>query len=238
MGTKVAEAPRPLKTASSSSLKQAPAKAAPAKTSPLQAEKPAGDQVRLSRGGQEVAPAGTSTLTQGLAANFGAPVPAATKPPTAQAVQPAQTAEAANNPSQKSVDLARQFEGELSQDVAGRLGDFGSAGRKTNNCADFVSSVLEESGRGVERTEDVSELRQQLLDKGWQVIPQDQARPGDVWMTQSDKHGSRHTELVTTLGGTHTIGSNNIAAPEPQQQIFEREARPGLFYGHRPAALN
>ena len=72
-----------------------------------------------------------------------------------------------SDPGQRSVDLARQFEGMESQDVAGSLGDFGSAGRRTNNCADFVSSVLEQSGRGIDRTESVGALREQLLERGW-----------------------------------------------------------------------
>ena len=218
MGTKIADAPRPIQTASRPKLKTPSVKKAvsspPSKVA---------DQVRLTRGGQEAAPSSTSVLTQGLAANF------------APAAKLNGAAATPNGPGAKSVELARQFEGMLSQDVAGKLGDFGSAGRKTNNCADFVSSVLEQSGRGVERTEDVSALREQLLEKGWQVVPQEKALPGDVWMTKSDKHGSRHAELVTTEGGTHTIGSNNIASEEPQQQIFEREAKAGIFYGKRPA---
>ncbi len=138
------------------------------------------------------------------------------------------------DPGQASVDLARQFEGMLSQDVKGKLEPFGAAGGNTSNCADFVSSVLQASERGIERTPSVSELRAQLLEKGWEAIPREEARPGDVWMTESNTYGSRHTELVTTAGGTHTIGSNNISST--QQQIFEREKEGGIIYGHRPEA--
>lgn len=148
---------------------------------------------------------------------------------SAEAVDP-------NDPGQKSVDLARQFEGKLAQDISGELNGFNPDGNKSNRCADFVSSVLAESGRGIDKTASVSDLRQQLLDKGWEVISKEDAKPGDVWMTESNTHGSRHTELVTTEGGTHTIGSNNIEVPEgepSQQMIFEREKEGGMYYGYR-----
>lgn len=224
MASKISEAPRPTRARPTP-----PARVSVPKSSPTRpADKPQRDRVTLHQSPQTKPGSDTRPLTRGLTENFSAPA----KPAVATS-QP----NPSSDPGQKSVDLARRFEGMLSQDVAGKLGSFGDAGRKTNNCADFVSSVLSESGRGVERTEDVSKLRQQLLDKGWQVVPQDQAKPGDVWMTTSDKHGSRHTELVTTAGGTHTIGSNNIASRQPQQQIFEREKTGGLIYGFRPAPV-
>lgn len=220
MASKIADSPRPVKARPKPPAKPTAVKAAPA------TEKPQ-DKVSLTRGIQEKPATETAQLTRGLTDNFSAPA----KPATEAAAPSVQS----DDPGQKSVDLARKFEGMLSQDVAGKLGDFGDAGRKTNNCADFVSSVLKESDRGIERTEDVSALRKQLLEKGWQEVPRDQAKPGDVWMTTSDKHGSRHTELITTPGGTHAIGSNNIPAEESQQKIFERENSGGIIYGHRPA---
>lgn len=121
----------------------------------------------------------------------------------------------------------------MSQSVKGKMKHFQAAGGKGNNCADFVSSALAATGRGVKHTASVSELRKQLLSKGWKVIPRSKARPGDVWMTSSNKHGSRHTELVSANGGTKTIGSNNIR--KGVQQISERnKGATGVIYGYRP----
>ena len=118
--------------------------------------------------------------------------------------------------------------------MKGKLDNFQAAGGNTNNCADFVSSVLETSGRGIEQTPRVNELREQLLEKGWSAISAEDAQPGDVWMTESDTYGSRHTELVSQVdgeGGFHTIGSNNVSSD--QQRITERPKEGGVIYGYR-----
>lgn len=121
----------------------------------------------------------------------------------------------------------------MSQSVKGKMKHFQAAGGRSNNCADFVSSALQATGRGVKHTASVSELRQQLQKKGWKAIPRSEARPGDVWMTKSNTHGSRHVELVSAPGGTRTIGSNNIR--KGVQQITERAKGPsGVIYGYRP----
>lgn len=134
---------------------------------------------------------------------------------------------------QQTVDYARKFRGMMSKDVKGKMKHFKAAGGTGNNCADFVSSALAATGRGVKHTASVSDLRSQLLKKGWKAIPRSQARPGDVWMTSSNKHGSRHTELVSAKGGTKTIGSNNIR--KGVQQISERDkGATGVIYGYRP----
>ncbi len=142
-------------------------------------------------------------------------------------------AKSADTPGQRTVDYAREFEGMLSQDVKGKMENFTAAGGNTNNCADFVSSALQHTGRLDSHHIRVDELRQDLLDNGWRQIEQGEAQPGDVWMTESNKYGGRHTELVTQPGGTHTIGSNNIR--EGQQAITEREKTGGVFYTDRPA---
>ncbi len=167
-------------------------------------------------------------LTNGLVDNYSVSGnPGVTKTPQSSDRGPV-------SPGQASVDLARRFEGQLSQNVKGKLEHFGAAGGRTNNCADFVSSVLQASDRGIERTPLVNELRQQLQDKGWSEISPEDAKPGDVWMTRSNTHGNRHTELVTQAdgqGGFRTIGSNNIS--DNQQRIFERDKTGGVIYGYR-----
>lgn len=183
------------------------------------------DNVRLGGEDESSSGADISALREGLFGNY--------RPNPVTASASSQGA-APDGPGQASVDLARRFEGELSQDVKGQLPHFQAAGGNTNNCADFVSSLLQATGRGVEQTPRVNELREQLLEKGWSAIPPEEARPGDVWMTESDTYGSRHTELVSQAdgeGGFHTIGSNNIS--EGQQQIFEREKTGGVIYGYR-----
>ncbi|MCA9795939.1 MAG: hypothetical protein KC910_29225, partial [Candidatus Eremiobacteraeota bacterium] len=52
-----------------------------------------------------------------------------------------------NTPGQASVDLARKFEQVDSRDVKGQLPNFQAAGGDTNNCTDFVTSVLQDTGR-------------------------------------------------------------------------------------------
>lgn len=172
------------------------------------------------------------------------PVDRGSKPQPAEAPSKAGTTAAANiagafgatppdTPGQRTVDYARKFEGMLSQDVKGEMEHFTAAGGNSRNCADFVSSALKATGRLDEHHTSVGNLRQDLLDNGWRQVTQQEAQPGDVWMTESNTFGSRHTELVTQPGGTHTIGSNNIS--EGQQQITERPKEGGVFYTDRPA---
>lgn len=130
------------------------------------------------------------------------------------------------------MEYARKFKNIMSQNVKGKMKYFQAAGGRSSNCADFVSSALQATNRGVKHTASVSELRSQLLKKGWKVIPRSQARPGDVWMTKSNVHGNRHTELVSADGGRMTIGSNNIR--KGQQKITERaKGATGVIYGYR-----
>ena len=212
-----------------------PPKPRPAKAAPVPK-----DTVAI-RGEKAGGNANLSALQKGLASNFDVsgsepvkdPAPVGASASAKEAVK-AENPTPDSTPGQRSVDLARSFEGELSQDVKGKLDNFQAAGGNSNNCADFVSSVLETSGRGIEQTPRVNELREQLLEKGWTEISAEDARPGDVWMTESDTYGSRHTELVSQAdgeGGFHTIGSNNISSD--QQRITEREKSGGVIYGQR-----
>ena len=109
----------------------------------------------------------------------------------------------ASEAGQRSVDIARQFLGQRSFDVRGRMGPFSAAGGMTNNCADFVSSALVASGRLSRKNVNCRSLERQLQREGWRQVPADQARPGDVIFNQSRGH------VQLSQGGGRQIGSNN-----------------------------
>jgi hypothetical protein len=124
-----------------------------------------------------------------------------------------------NGTGQDAVDLARKYLGQNSIDLKGKLPNFTAAGGQTNNCADFVSSVLESTGRLKGHHVGVSngDLRRALLSQGYR--PTSVGQPGDVWISNS----GGHTELST--GNNRTIGSNNDR--RGHQVISERYKKPG-----------
>lgn len=148
--------------------------------------------------------------------------------PANPAVRPAAAATTgpAGQGGQAAVDLGRRFVGRDSWTLRGQLPHFTAAGGRTNNCADFVSSLLENSGSLRGHHVGVRGLERALQQQGWRRVPASQARPGDVWIN----HSRRHTELVTGAGGTRTIGSNNIR--QGHQRISERPKNPnsGVYY--------
>lgn len=122
---------------------------------------------------------------------------------------------------QGSVDLARRFLGRDSRSIRGQMPHFTAAGGQTNNCADFVSSSLEATGRLRGHFVNVRGLERALQQQGWRQVPANMAKPGDVWMN----HSRGHTELVSSMGGRTTIGSNN---DRPGHQVIsERNKNPG-----------
>ena len=128
---------------------------------------------------------------------------------------------AGGNSGSKAVDIARQFNGQPSYQLKGKLPGFTAPGGKTNNCAAFVSACLENAGsipKG-KGSASVAQLRKNLQSMGWRKIPAQQSKPGDVWMTRPGQ-GS-HTELVSSPGGGRTIGSNNNGQ-KGFQRISER----------------
>jgi hypothetical protein len=130
------------------------------------------------------------------------------------------------NSGSKAVDIARQFNGQASHSLKGKLPGFTAPGGKTNNCAAFVSACLENAGsipKG-KGSASVAQLRKNLQGLGWRKIPPQQAKPGDVWMTRPGQ-GS-HTELVSQQGGGRTIGSNNNG-----QKGFQRISERGKGQG-------
>lgn len=127
---------------------------------------------------------------------------------------------------QAAVDTARRFLGRDSQSIRGQMPHFTAAGGQTNNCADFVCSALQSSGRIRGHFVGVRALEQALKQQGWRQIPASQARPGDVWIN----HQRGHTELVSEAGGRRTIGSNN---DRPGHQVISERAKnpsSGVYY--------
>ena len=111
---------------------------------------------------------------------------------------------------QAAVDMARDYLGWQTRHAKGSLPHFTAAGGKSNNCADFVSSILQNQGLLKRHHNAVPELARGLLKEGYKRVPEGKARPGDVWIDD----GGGHTELVAEARkgkGTHPklIGSNN-----------------------------
>lgn len=105
---------------------------------------------------------------------------------------------------QRAVDVARQFLGQRSRDIKGKMSHFQAAGGLTNNCADFVSSALQSGGMLGGHEVNCKRLEQRLLREGWRRIPAQQAGPGDVAFNQSRGH------VVLCQGNGMMIGSNNV----------------------------
>lgn len=139
---------------------------------------------------------------------------------------PAPISGTAGQGSQAAVDLGRRFLGRDSWTIKGQLPNFTAAGGRTNNCADFVSSLLQSTGGLQGHFVNVRGLEAALKKQGYRQVPAHLAKPGDVWIN----HSRGHTEMVTAPGGTRTIGSNNIR--QGHQQISERnkDPRSGVYY--------
>ena len=96
-----------------------------------------------------------------------------------------------------AVDLAKKYLGRDSIGMKGDLPNFTAAGGVTNNCADFVSSCLESTGRLKGHEINVEHLEESLKKQGYQQVPREKSQPGDVWISDS----AGHTELVAEAGG-------------------------------------
>jgi hypothetical protein len=126
---------------------------------------------------------------------------------------------------QDAVDLAKQYLGHNAIDIKGKMPHFTAAGGQTNNCADFVSSALEATGRVKGHHINVVAFEKSLVSQGYERVPKEQARPGDVWISGS----KGHTELVAEAGGNRLIGSNN---DRPGHQVISYHNNPqgGYYY--------
>ncbi len=124
-----------------------------------------------------------------------------------------------------AVDMAKKFLGRDSINIKGQMPHFTAAGGVTNNCADFVSSCLESTGRLKGHEINVGHLENSLQRQGYKQVSRAQAQPGDVWISGS----GGHTELVAEAGGRTLIGSNGSS----YQRISEDRSsgmRGGRFY--------
>lgn len=141
-----------------------------------------------------------------------------------------------------TVNLASKYLGMPSEAVKGKLPGYQAAGGVTNNCADFVSSVLANSGRFQGHDINVGQFQQHLLQQGYKPVTQAQAQPGDVWLRNDS--GMQHTEIVSAPGGTSGIGANGTShetisnGPLPSGGTFYHLSTPagGSGGGHAPAA--
>lgn len=170
----------------------------------------------------------------GAAAKGGAPAAGGAQP-TAGAAKPGTAGKAnAAGPTTpgrggSAVDFARKYVGIPSYQLKGQMPKFTAAGGRTNNCADFVSSTLENTGGLKGHYVGVRNLESNLRQQGYSQVSASQAQPGDVWISNSRSH----TELVSAAGGGRTIGSNNNGIPG-FQRISERNKSIGSgVYYHR-----
>ncbi|TMQ02616.1 MAG: hypothetical protein E6J91_51000 [Deltaproteobacteria bacterium] len=107
--------------------------------------------------------------------------------------------------------------------LKGKLPHFTAAGGETNDCADFVSSVLETAGRITGHYVGVHAFETALKAQGWKYVTKANAKAGDVWMNTI----RGHTELVASDGASHLIGSNN---DRPGHQVVtETSGHDGIF---------
>jgi len=115
-----------------------------------------------------------------------------------------------------AVGWAEKFLGHDSSSIKGKLPNFDAAGGITNNCADFVTACLENSGdlTGLSKLEQVNvkALEKALINKGWKQVSRDQAQPGDVCMNASRGHVELVSKSAAQNGGkVECIGSNGSA---------------------------
>lgn len=134
------------------------------------------------------------------------------------------------------VEDARSHLGTKSQDIDAP--NYKNTGGNTNNCANFVSTMLHNQGQLEGRVENVAQLERLAQEQGYRLVSQEEAGPGDM----AFRADVSHVELVTTPGATHTIGSNNEDPANPgvvvngQQWVTERstEGHEFRFYTNRP----
>ncbi len=127
----------------------------------------------------------------------------------------------------EAVALAQKYLGRDSASLKGELPHFTAAGGRNNNCVDFVSSLLESTGKLKNHYINVKAFEKGLIAEGFRQVPASQAQPGDVWI--NDSRG--HTEIVEKAGNPPTlIGSNNNGDSIQEITRDTGSARSGVFY--------
>jgi len=134
---------------------------------------------------------------------------------------------------EKVAHAAQRLGGTRAYDLTGRLPGFSDTTRmpetgygQTNQCANFVSSFAQRLGLKGHYLS-VPRLREALEKQGWKKVSEQDARPGDVWMSNS------HTELVTKAasgkrGLPEVTGSNN--GGQYRQTVSSHPQSGGTFY--------
>jgi hypothetical protein len=127
-----------------------------------------------------------------------------------------------------AAELAKQFEGQTTFDIQG-LANLDKSIGYDNNCANFVSACLQNTGGLEGHYNGVSGLEGALKQQGYTQVSADQAQPGDVWISDS----TGHTELVQAAGNPPSlIGSNNGGDNIQEVTTDNWSGRSGRYY-HR-----
>jgi hypothetical protein len=124
-----------------------------------------------------------------------------------------------------AVEIAGRFVGDeswspkLRDDIGGHDWHYDNAGRVTNNCAEFVSSVLRMAGEISFQDAGVLDFESKLRGAGWKYRRgKAESQPGDVWIHE---YNPQHTVLIASAGGGETLGSDGSAT-----EIIKREPMP------------
>jgi len=109
------------------------------------------------------------------------------------------------------------------------LPHYEAAGGPTNDCADFVSSVLMTAGKISFHENLVVNMRDKLHHHGWHNVKKHQAQPGDVWLCASG--GIEHVALVSKGGGAEVIGANGSGTEHITEEPIHYEGEIWLKKG-------
>jgi len=120
-----------------------------------------------------------------------------------------------------AADKAKQYLGRYESDLE-RAGVTQRGVDTGESCANFVSTMLKQSGQINWHTNLVSDLNSKLRAQGWHPVSLKDAKPGDVWICNG-AHGESHTEIVASNvnGKVTLIGSNNHPRPNDQQINYD-----------------
>jgi hypothetical protein len=127
-----------------------------------------------------------------------------------------------------AAELAKQFEGQTTHDIQG-LDHLEKWIGYDNNCANFVSACLQNTGGLEGHYNVVSGLEDALQQQGYKQVSADQAQPGDVWISSS----RGHTELVKEAGNPPVLIGSNNGGDDIQEVTTDRYSGSGGVYYHR-----